>query len=326
MGIDSKVTIFTLKDLSRRYGSTFRPLWQVDGLRKNNFNDFQLCSGKLDNYSKLVHAHQDAIYHVGCAPYLADLHSLGWLTDLDSIDRLSFSHHKLVAKFVRIPRERRKEEEAYKRAKCLICAAESIADEVEHLNRTEVVRNAVALERYTPTTCKTLRVAVVGPFAEGHENMYALQMLFQILKLDKITQYLVIGPIGQFYVDQLSRFSNVTVEQVAEDFISTLRSCSVLLSPYPDFVWNGFGGTKIKVIEAAACSLAIVGTQSGIADFNETSVLYGNSPGELVDRIRYLTDDKARQRLGERARRQVEQFHNNINESKKLISLYRELS
>jgi glycosyltransferase involved in cell wall biosynthesis len=330
MESNPRVAIYTLRDVSRRFGSTLRPLWEADGLRKNGFVDFRVCSGKLNGNPKLVHAHQDAMYHVGSFSYIADLHGLSWVTYLDSVAKLPFSLAKLRNRFVRVPRRRRKEEEAYMRAKYLVCASASIAEAVEHLNRTEVVRNAVSLDRYLPTMCQTLRVAVAGPFVEGHENVYALQMLLRMLRIDTSTEYLVIGPIDQSLRDELARYSNVTVEPGADnfsanDFISALRTCSVLLCPYPSYVWNGFGGTKIKAIEAAACSLSLVGTHSGIADFSEDAVLFGESPEELVDRVLYLKDDRARQRLGQKARREVEQYHNNVKESKRLIPIYTEL-
>lgn len=143
---DPRVAMYTLRDFSKRYGSTLRPLLEAHGLRRNGFVDFRVCSGKLHGNPKLVHAHQDAMYHVGDLPYIADMHGLSWLTYLDSVTRLPFSLRKL-RRLVVVRGRRRKEEEAYRRAKCLVCASPDMADEVERLNRTEVVRNAISLDR-----------------------------------------------------------------------------------------------------------------------------------------------------------------------------------
>jgi glycosyltransferase involved in cell wall biosynthesis len=255
--------------------------------------------------------------------YIADLHGLGWVNMRDWIDRKEASPEKddLLDRF--LPQLREKEEEAYRRALCLVCQSEALRERVKHLNRAEVVRDAVDLTRYNPTERSKLRVAVVGPFIEGHQNLYALEVFHEILRLDRETEYVVIGRIDEQHKELISRFDNVTCTGFVDDFVEALRQCSILLCPYPPRSGSA-GGAKTKAIEAAACSIPIVGTPDGLGDFGQELVLLGETAGELVERISYLSEENLRRELGRKLRTEVQEKHDIVKESRKLIALYQE--
>jgi len=314
------VTIFTLRDLRKVTGSSIRPLWQAAGLRANGFNDFQLDYGKLTHRGRLVHAHQDAIYHTDGLRYLADLHGVTWTYWRDGINRLALSPRKLHAKYIKVPRIKKREEGAYRRAEALVCAGTNVAAEVAHLNKVEIVRNAVDPSKYAPTNCHSLRVAVCGPFAADFDTKYTVPLLTQILKLDRKTEFTIIGEVEQQYKTILQAFENVTMLGWVDNFIDTLRSCSVLLAAYPPNI--GCGSTKCKLLDAAACSLAIVATTAGGIDFDDEAFLHGETAQQLVDQIGYLSSESARMEYGKKSRDEVERSHDYIKESRKLIDIY----
>jgi glycosyltransferase involved in cell wall biosynthesis len=271
----------------------------------------------------LVHAHQDSGWDLE-VPHIIDIHGITWLTAKDSYDRLPNAIGKWKFYFTKLPSLKRREENAYRKAKCLVCAGERIQERVGHLNRTLLIRNAVDLARYGPSASDAFRVAIVGPFIAGHENMLMLEFLHRILELDGKTEYRVIGEMNMSAKQVFTQFPNVQCTDYVDDYVAELRKCSVLLCPYPS--QSGFGSSKNKVIEAAACGLAIVSTPEGVVDFNSAITLVGTTPRQLVEHIAYLKDEDVRRPLGRKLRAEVEANHDFLKESAKLKTLYEELA
>jgi glycosyltransferase involved in cell wall biosynthesis len=318
-----KVAIYTKKDLTKISGSTIRPIWQAKGLRKNGFRDFVLTSDPSHlKDAQLVHAHQDSAYELN-RPYLADVHGILWTYEQAAISMMPFSYHKLRARYIQL-RRKNFEKEVYSRARCLICASEIIGHKLSGLSPIEIIRNSVDLSKYSQTSCHTLRVAVVGPFVESHENKYAIPLLLRILKLTEEIKFVVIGEVSSEYKRTLSAFRNVVFSGYTRNFLSALRSCSVLLAPYPS---NGLiGGVKCKVLDAAASSMGIVATYNGASGFADRCYIHGETPEELVEGLHYLEDESVRRDLGKKARTEVERSHNYLTEAAKLIKIYKRFS
>ena len=64
--------------------------------------------------------------------------------------------------------------------------------------------------------------------------------------------FVFIGPTDKIFRDELE-FKNTTFLGKVDNYIETLRTCSVLFAPFPDYAY--YLGSKTKFIEAAACQM-----------------------------------------------------------------------
>jgi len=283
--------------------------------------------GDLKKITQPVHAHQvnSPVFHglLDEVVYLADLHGIEW----DSLTRLilgeKMSLRKLYLRYNVLPRRRKRERTLYRKAHALVCAGESIQDKVKELNETLLVRNALNLSQYLPSSCSEAKVAVLGPFVRGTENYLCLDLLEVIVRREQRIPFLLIGKTDEGFKRRLEGYRNVHFMGFVADFPETLRGCSMGLLPFPPS--TSYGGAKFKLLSVAACSIPVVATPFGIADFQSEHVLVGRSADELVEHIRALRDEGTRKYYGTKLRQHVEKFHDHVKESKKLLPLYREL-
>ena len=83
-----KISIITQHDMNTPNGSTIRPKWQFEALKKNNFNDVELIDNfnetKLNNISDtLIHAHQFSGKWIKNQKYFVDIHGLEHIQSLN---------------------------------------------------------------------------------------------------------------------------------------------------------------------------------------------------------------------------------------------------
>jgi len=84
----------------------------------------------------------------------------------------------------------------------------------------------------------------------------------------------------------------VEVVGFAEDLVAEIASCDVLVVP----LWAG-GGTRLKVLEAMAAAIPIVGTSLGVEEIGFEDDVHGlirDTPEELAAGVEELLDDRPR--------------------------------
>jgi glycosyltransferase involved in cell wall biosynthesis len=214
------------------------------------------------------------------------------------------------------------ETKIFENSQHVICAGEQIFERVKDIQNSTVVRNSVFPENYTPTKCSSLKIALVGPFLPGKLNYFGFDMIKFLVKKFENIEFVFIGPTDQKFKDGLN-FKNTQFTGKVDNYIETLRKCSVLLAPYPDYAY--YLGSKTKFIEAAACQMSIITTPVGNIDFENDFVCIGKTKNELADQIEYLKNESVRIDLGKKLRNEILQKYNAKIEIQKLIKIYNEL-
>ena len=69
-------------------------------------------------------------------------------------------------------------------------------------------------------------------------------MIQFIVKKFPDVEFVFIGPTDKIFFDAL-QFKNTTFTGLVDNYIDTLRTCSVLLAPYPEFAC--YLGSKTKI-------------------------------------------------------------------------------
>lgn len=304
-----------------------RAKWEIDALAKKGFDNVML----IDEFDKtkipkirdgLVHAQQLSGRLLQNVKYVADAHGLEYLhSHYLAYGYPIYSWRKWAFK-AKSYHYKKVENKIFRNSKHIICAGENIYEKVKNIQTATVVRNSVFLEYYTPTDCKILRVALVGPFLKGKINYFGLDMIKFVVKKFQNIEFIFIGPTDESFQNEL-QFSNAKFTGKVDNYIETLRSCSVLLAPFPEYAH--YLGSKTKFLEAAACQMPIITTPVGRIDFENDHVCTGKTKDELVDQMHYLENEDVRKDLGRKLRAEVSEKHNAEIEIEKIIKIYKEL-
>lgn len=322
----NKVSIISHYDINVSNGSTARPRWQIKALERLGFNQVQL----IDKFNKtkineientLIHAHQFCGRLLKNCKYMSDIHGLEHIQSANLASGFSsYSWKKYVFK-LKSHYYKKIEEKMFQNSVHLICSGEDIQEKVKNIQNSTVIRNAVFLDEFVPTSCSELKVALVGPFLRGTINYLGLPIIKKIIKNFPKIQFVIIGQTDEFFKNEIS-YSNTKFVGVVNDYINTLRECSVLFSPYPEFA--RYLGSKNKFLEAAACKIPIITTSSGAIDFRNDLLLIGNTDEELKKLFEYIKDENVRKELGTKLRNEIQEKFNADIEVKKLVNLYNE--
>ena len=321
-----KVSIITQHDMNTPNGSTIRPKWQFEALKKNNFNDVELVDNfnetKLNDISDtLIHAHQFSGKWIKGQKYFVDIHGL------EHIQSLNLSHGFPIhswKKYVYIAKSyyyKKFEINLFKNASHLICSGEDIFEKVKKFQNSTVIRNGIFLNNFSPTICIELKVAIVGPFLPGTINYEGLNLIKKTVKKLPNIKFVFIGKTDHSFRNELN-FKNTEFLGLVDNYYEVLRSCSVLFSPYPAYA--KYLGSKNKFLEAAACKMPIITTSSGAVDFKQDLLLIGNSSTELIKLIESMQNENERKKIGNSLRIEIEKNYNADIEIKKIIKLYNE--
>ena len=304
-----------------------RAQWEINALNKGGFSDIKL----IDKFDKtkipeiangLVHAHQLSGRLLDNIRYVADAHGLEHVYSSHMSHGYPIYSWRKWAFIVKSYHYKKLEHRIFRNSKHIICAGEKIYDKVKNIQNATVVRNAVFVENYKPTDCKILKVALVGPFLPGKINYFGLDMIKFVVKQFENIEFVFIGPTDKSFQDEL-QFKNTKFTGKVDNYVETLRSCSVLLAPYPEYAY--YLGSKTKFIEAAACNIPIITTPTGNVDFENDYVCIGKTKEELVDQMHYLEDENIRADLGRKLRNEISKKYNAEIEIEKVIKIYREL-
>ena len=304
-----------------------RAQWQLHALKKNNFMNIELIDEfNKDKVSKLsdnlIHAQQLSGRLLENHRYIADAHGLEYVYSSYLTGGYPFYNWRKWSFKAKSYHYKKLETKIFKKSQHIICAGESIFERVKNIQSTTVVRNSVFLNNYVPSQCKTLKIALVGPFLPGKLNYFGLDMIKFIVKKLPDIEFVFIGPTDKNFRDQL-QFKNTTFTGKVKNYIETLRTCSVLLAPFPKYAV--YLGSKTKFIEAAACQMPIVTTPLGNIDFENDHVCIGKTKNDLINQIDYLKNENVRNDLGKKLRNEVLKNYNAEIEIKKIIKIYKEL-
>ena len=324
----NKISLITQHDMNIPNGSTIRPKWQFEALKKNNFNNVELVDNfnetKLNKLSDtLIHAHQFSGKWIKDQKYFVDIHGLEHIQSLNLSHGFPIHSWKKYAYVAKSVYYKKFEINLFKNAAHLICSGEDIFEKVKKFQSSTIVRNGVFLNNFSPTTCIELKVAIVGPFLPGTLNYEGLDLIKKTVKGLPNIKFVVIGKTDHSFRDTLN-FKNVEFLGLVDNYYEVLRSCSVLFSPYPPHA--KYLGSKNKFLEAAACKMPIITTSSGAVDFNQDLLLIGDSSTELIKLIESMKNENERKNIGKSLRIEIEKNYNADIEIKKIIKLYNEFS
>lgn len=304
-----------------------RAQWEIEALARKGFTDITLIDKfdmtKIPQIANgLVHAHQLSGRLLENARYIVDAHGLEHVHSSHlSRGYPVYSWRKWAFK-AKAYHYKKLENRIFQNSRHVICAGENIYEKVKNIQNATVVRNAIFLENYKPTDCKILKVALVGPFLKGKINYFGLGMIKFVIKKFENVEFVVIGPTDKSFRDELP-FKNVKFTGVVSNYVETLRSCSVLLAPFPEYAY--YLGSKTKFLEAAACQMPVITTPVGNIDFQNDYVCVGKTNEELVNQMHYLEDENIRMELGKKLRNEISKNYNAEGEIEKVIKIYKEL-
>lgn len=307
-------------------GSTMRVKWELESLKRHGFSEISL----IDKFNKNTARPNDCIFHTQQLSgrffkkntYISDLHGIAFEEMWHKSFRFPLYSWKRWGFQAKSHLIKKVEENTYKNALHLVCASDLIYDQVKNMQSATVVRNSVKIDDYPITKCVKLRVAVVGPFMPGTQNYDASNLIQYCVKSLPDVEFVFIGSTDEHFKESL-KFANSTFLGKVENYIETLSSCSVLLSPYPEYSY--LIGSKNKMLEAGACQMAVVTTTSGALGFPDDFFLVGKTTNDLVEKLLYLKNENNRKSFGKKLRCEIEKNYNADIEIKKLIKLYGEL-
>jgi len=322
----NRVSIITESSLDKLNGNVARPKWQFEGIKKNGFNNIQLIgdfSQKIEAKvtDDLIHAQQLSGNLLKNSKFITDVHGLEYFQS----ENLARGYSNLSWRKWRFKYKskywKKIELEVFKKSLHLICAGESILEKVEKVQNATLIRNSLDIDNFLPTSCKKTNVALIGPFIPGKINYLSINLMKEIFKRLPKINFTIIGKTDNFFIETLN-FKNVKFVGETLNYLETLRNCSILLAPYPEYAY--YLGSKNKILEAAACKIPIITSKRGAIDFNSKLLLIGENANELIEKIRYLENENIRKELGNQLRHEIERKHNADIESKKIIKIYNE--
>jgi len=303
-----------------------RAQWEFNAVKKKGFSEIELIDEfdktkipKIQNH--LIHAQQLSGRLLENHRYIADAHGLEYVFSSYMKHGYPFHSKRRWSFLAKSYHYKKLETKIFQNSQHIICAGEHILEKVKNIQNATLVRNAVFPENYSPTECHSLKIALVGPFLPGKLNYFGFDIIKFIVKKFHDVEFVFIGPTDQNFRDGL-KFKNTTFVGKVDNYIETLRSCSVLFSPYPEYAC--YLGSKTKFIEAAACQMPIITTPVGNLDFQNDYVCVGKTNDELSKQIEYLKSEDVRNNLGKNLRNEILKKYNAEIEIKKVIKLYKE--
>ena len=321
-----KISMITQHDMNIPNGSTIRPKWQFEALKKNDFENVELIDSfnetKLNKVSDtLVHAHQFSGKWIKDQKYFVDIHGLEHIQSLNLSRGFPFHSWKKYAYIAKSYYYKKFEVNLFKNSTHLICSGEDIFDKVKSFQNSTIVRNGIFLNNFSPTTCIELRIAVVGPFLPGTINYEGLDLIKKTVKNLPNIKFIFIGKTDHSFRNELN-FKNTEFLGLVDNYSEVLKSCNVLFSPYPAYA--KYLGSKNKFLEAGACEMPIITTSSGSVDFKQDLLLIGDSSTELIKLIESMKNENERKNIGKSLHVEIEKNYNANIEIKKIVKLYDE--
>ncbi len=252
---------------------------------------------------------------------ILDYHSLK-SSVLRDLHAGSLAHQYVIAPFVK-----RIERKGIARAEKIVVASANIKREMvkEHdvpQEKIEVVNNMLDPAAFPRNRYEAeFEVGVVGPFA--HINCEAMNALRSIANRTS-ANFSLVGSISSADKALFNGMDNVKVlgRLGDKEYKDYMASIGALLLPYGRY--HRGGGSRNKLLEAAACGTPIISTRSGAKGFDEkNALLMAETPQEMITCIEELKNDVgARKKMGKGLRTIIKRNYNYFAETKKLIEVY----
>lgn len=317
------VTEYSMNEPS---GSMMRVKWEVDSLNKLGFTNISI----IDNFNKnsikpqktLFHAQQHSGRFFEKNSYIADIHGIGYEAMWYKFFNPSLPLWKRWGFRTKSHLIKKLENKIWKNALHLVCVSDMVYERVKNIQNATVVKNAINVNDYPITSCSELKVAVVGPFLPGTQNYEALDLLNYCVKNSPKINFLFVGDVSPDFKDSMN-FSNAKFLGRVNNYLDVLSSCSVLLSPYPDY--SRLLAGKTKMLEAGACQMVVLTSESGALGHTPELFLEAKSKNDYIEKLDYLKDENIRNEIGKKLRTNISKDYNADKETSKLIKLYGEL-
>ena len=314
--------------------------WLPDFLRKKDINylyDFLFSKKiRLEKLPPVIHLHN--YYSISVIPssyqgkIITDWHGFKSLDLKNKCRRyLSFNPKNLLYSLIIIPFVEKLERKSLQRADKIIAAAANIQKDInkifpQYKNKVIVINNPVIPQNFLLNKHQNkFNVGAIGPFS--HENNKVIKTIISIAQKIPEIEFKLAGELEKKTKKEVEKIRNIKVlgwisEKQYRLFLSRI---GVLLLPY--FGPKKFGGTRNKLIQAAASGTPIISTIDGARGFKEKKYLYlADTRKQIEQFIRKLGRNiDLRKKTGENLKRAVfKNYHYKI-EARKLIDLYKEL-
>lgn len=163
--------------------------------------------------------------------------------------------------------------------------------------RIHVVPNAVPIPHDRPSAPDVEAVCFLGWYRYPPNEAAALELMRSIMPAVRLSggprQLVLIGPHPTpAMVREAASSGEVTITGQVVDVVAALRASGVLVVPL-----RSGGGTRVKILEAAAAGVPVVATALGIKGLGMTPgrhVLVAEGPAEFASQIQLLASDEGR--------------------------------
>jgi len=346
--------------LKARRGNSIRILLQAEGLWKNSFSDFTLYSyepshgtpypqekiggkfffkkfplwQKLERLSvDIVHAHHYFGAMILKQPYIVDMPSFMSLQTESVYSHSGGLFKRRIMRHIFNPLfQKRIEKKVILGAKKVIAASQSIkSDLIKHIpeldpEKIAVIYNTVKTEDYPQSSREDFVIGVSASDFRDPMDSGCIDTVIEIALKTKF-RFKVAGAAGKGQIKRMSRVSGIEYlgPLPYRDYISFLNAISVFLVPYSGF--RDFGGSKFKLLEAAACGLPVVSTSNGAIGFEPLeALLIGDTTAQIIEKLELLKDGARRKQYGAKLREIIRRDYNYVTEARKLIEIYESVS
>jgi glycosyltransferase involved in cell wall biosynthesis len=224
------------------------------------------------------------------------------------------------------------EKKAILGAKRVIVASESIKTDIcrnipaANPDRIVTITNPVDLSAYQDSTVEELVVGVAAGDFTDNMDRGCLETLEQIVERLPEVEFIVTGHMSGEQYERMKKYPNLRALGSVDHhrYRRFLNEISVFLNPYLSF-WD-YGGSKFKLLEAAAAGLPVVSTTNGAIGFPDTDKLFiADSVTEFVRCIERLAEPSFRLSSGLALKSIVRDKHDHLKEACKLKELYAEI-
>ena len=361
MQTEYHIGLFGPFSLKERRGNSIRILLQADGLSKIGMRDFCLYSyGQNENargfdqceigetvYPKIfplfqkikklpcsiVHVHHCIGAMLLRQDFILDMPSFMTLQTREIYKHEGHLLKRLLVRYIINPLFLKPiERKAILHAKRVIVASDSIKTDIcRHIPEVEpdkivTITNPVELNSYQDTKTANFVVGVAAGDFTDNMDRGCLEVLEQIAGRLPEVEFLMTGHMSKEQLDRIKRVPNVRALGRIEHrrYRKFLNDISIFLNPYLSF-WD-YGGSKFKLLEAAAAGLPVISTTNGAIGFPDTDKLFiADSVTEFVNCIDQLADPILRRNSGQALKSVIHAKHDHLKEAHKLKELYAEV-
>jgi glycosyltransferase involved in cell wall biosynthesis len=356
-----EIGLFGPFSLKERRGNSIRIKLQAEGLLENGFNNFcvfsyeeapdetkykQTTIGRfvypkiLPLFQKIrklpckiVHVHHCLGAMLLRQKYIIDMPSFITLQTNEIYKHEGSPLERFIVKNIVIPLFlKRIEKKIIKCAENVIVASQSIKEDIiRHIpdidhSKIVVITNPVNLSKYNISRVKDLVVGVAASDFRDNMDRACLDATFKVAQKLPDVKFIIAGMMSMDQKSMMKRLNNIEVRGKLshDEYIEFLADISVFLNPYMSF-WD-YGGSKFKLLEAGAASLAVISSTNGAIGFPDKDCLcIADDIQQITESINKLRDSTYRNIMGSKLRKVIIEKHDYLKESIKLIEIYKGL-